>query len=211
MNATEEKGSRIIPDAAASAHTALTLDALLSVLDGAIIDALFEGMMKKSIDYKQVRSVLDGYDMRAMTFRDATHLMQSASNCRHRLRPQQLKQIHAALRKASGAEITTTGSELVDLAYSLRVYEYDYCDVIKEIIERIAMRLQDSSDKLSGKQVAMALNGLKGMSSEHAEVRSILKALVNKVESCPDLLSGQQVVMALYNYRTKQHNNKITQ
>ena len=140
----------------------------LPVLDGTVIDALFEG--KKSINHKQVRLVLDGYDMRAMTFRDATHLMHSASNCRHRLRPQQLKQINAALRKASGAEITTTGSELVDLAYSLRVYEYDYCDAIKEIIELIAMRLQDSFDKLSGQQVAMALNGLNKMSSEHAEV-----------------------------------------
>ena len=155
---------------AASAHTTVTKDAMLPVLDGASIDALFEGMMKKSIDHKHVRSVLDGYDMRAMTFRDATHLMQSASNCRHRLRPQQLKQIHAALSKASGAEMTTTVSELVDLAYSLRVYEYDYCKVIKEIIELIAMRLQDSSEKLSGQQVAMALNGLKKMSSEHAEV-----------------------------------------
>jgi hypothetical protein len=39
----------------------LTRDTL-PVLDGTTIDTLFEG--KKSIDHKQVRSVLDGYDMR---------------------------------------------------------------------------------------------------------------------------------------------------
>ena len=151
------------------------------------------------------------YDMRAMTFRDATHLMHSASNCRHRLWPQQLKQVHASMSKASGAEITTTGSELVDLAYSLRVYEYEYCDAIKEIMVLIAMRLQDSSEKLSGQEVAMALNGLKMMSIMYPEVRSILKALLTKVETWTDLLSEHGVAMALYNYRTKQHNNKITQ
>jgi hypothetical protein len=41
------------------------------------------------------------------------------------------------------------------------------------------------------------------MSSEHAEVRSILKALLSKVESCTDILSGEEVAMALDGLKMK--------
>jgi hypothetical protein len=44
--------------------------------------------------------------------------------------------------------------------------------------------------------VANSLNGLKNMSSEHPEVRSILGVLI-KVESCTDRLSGRQLALAL--------------
>ena len=41
------------------------------------------------------------------------------------------------------------------------------------------------------------MNGLKNMSSEHPEVRSILRVLISKVESCTDRLSGRQLALAL--------------
>jgi hypothetical protein len=94
-----------------------------------------------------------------------------------------LKQIYryTALSKASsGAEIITV-SELVNLAYSLRVYRYEHSDAIKAIIMLIAMNLQDSSEKLSGQQVFMVLNGLKKMSNMYAEVIWWLRFVVRDV------------------------------
>jgi hypothetical protein len=99
------------------------------------------------------------------------------------LRPQQLKQIYryTVLSKASsGVEIITV-SELVNLAYSLRVYRYEYSDAIKEIMVLIAMNLQDSSEELSGQQVFMVLNGLKKMSNKYAEVIWWLRFVVRDV------------------------------
>ena len=67
MDTTEEKSIIIIiiiPDAEASAYTAV---------DGTTSYDLFEEL--NSVNHKQVRSVLDGYDMREMSFRDATNLI----------------------------------------------------------------------------------------------------------------------------------------
>jgi len=43
----------------------------------------------------------------------------------------------------------------------------------------------------------MALNGLKGCSSEHVEVRSILAVLAPHIAKCSEPLSAQEVGMAL--------------
>jgi hypothetical protein len=41
----------------------------------------------------------------------------------------------------------------------------------------LVSKVESCPDHLSGRQLAMSLNGLKGMNRRHAEVRSILKAL----------------------------------
>jgi hypothetical protein len=67
VDTTEEKSIIIIiiiPDAEASTYTAV---------DGTTSYDLFEEL--NSVNHKQVRSVLDGYDMREMSFGDATNLI----------------------------------------------------------------------------------------------------------------------------------------
>ena len=49
-----------------------------------------------------------------------------------------------------------------------------------------------------GRAVANGLYGLKGMSSEHAEVRLLVKSLSKFVAKCPQALSSAEKAMALY-------------
>ena len=51
---------------------------------------------------------------------------------------------------------------------------------------------------MSAQAVGNALYGLKGMSSDSAEVRGLISVLVAKVKGCKDDLSAQAVGNALY-------------
>ena len=59
-------------------------------------------------------------------------------------------------------------------------------------------KVESCSDALKAQSVGNALYGLQKMSSDSAEVRSLLLALVPKVESCSEALKAQNVGNALY-------------
>jgi len=62
---------------------------------------------------------------------------------------------------------------------------------VRSILTVLAPHIAKCSETLSAQDVGMALNGLRGCSSEYAEVRSVLTALAPHIAKCSETLSAQ--------------------
>ena len=65
----------------------------------------------------------------------------------------------------------------------------------------LAKKVGGCREELKTQETAMALYGLRNMSSDHEEVRSMLGVLARKVAGCRDVLGPQAVAMALHGLR----------
>ncbi len=65
----------------------------------------------------------------------------------------------------------------------------------------LAAKISQSTCELDAQAIGNALYGLKGMSSECGEVRTLLSVLATKISASKNLLSGQEVGIALYGLR----------
>ena len=67
-----------------------------------------------------------------------------------------------------------------------------------ELLKSIMIITKNCRETPNAQAVGNALYGMQGMSSDHAEVRSMVSALLGKVHSCKESLGAQEVGNALY-------------
>ena len=67
-----------------------------------------------------------------------------------------------------------------------------------ELLDSIIVMTKNCRESPNAQNVGNALYGMQSMSSDHAEVRSMVSALLGKVHSCKESLNAQNVGNALY-------------
>ena len=74
-------------------------------------------------------------------------------------------------------------------------------------MQALSGQAQRCNELLNGQEVGNALYGLQGMSSDSADVRSLVRALSGQVQRCNEPLNGQEVGNALYGLQGMSSDN----
>jgi uncharacterized protein YlaN (UPF0358 family) len=91
--------------------------------------------------------------------------------------------------------------------FALRIYTIEDRHV-KELLVVLKRQCAQLQTPFSAQAVGNSLNGLKNMSSQSDEARTLLQELVKKVIACNELLDAQEIGSALYGFQNMSSDSK---